>query len=108
VGLEGAGLGAHGCSAAVVRAAQPEGTQELVVSCGSLPAKKAECKNGGGRDFGVFRNQGECVVFVVDHAARACTFERVAHGEAAFRANHGIGPRHLFATLGCVHRIIGS
>ena len=84
------------------------GTQELVVSCGSLPTKKAECKNGGWRDFGVFRNQGECVVFVVDHAARACTFERVAHGEAAFRAKYGVGPRHLFAMLVCIHRRIGS
>jgi hypothetical protein len=40
--------------------------------------------------------------------ARACTFERVAHGEAAFRAKYGVGPRHLFAMLVCIHRGIGS
>jgi hypothetical protein len=30
-----------------------------------LPSSKAECKNGGWRNFGtVFRNQGDCVSFV--------------------------------------------
>jgi hypothetical protein len=29
-----------------------------------LPTSKCQCKNGGWRDFGVFRNQGDCVSFV--------------------------------------------
>jgi hypothetical protein len=28
------------------------------------PTTKAQCKNGGWRDFGVFKNQGDCVSFV--------------------------------------------
>jgi hypothetical protein len=29
-----------------------------------LPTTKEECKNGGWRGFGVFKNQGGCVSFV--------------------------------------------
>jgi hypothetical protein len=29
-----------------------------------LPTAKDQCKNGGWRDFGVFKNQGQCVSFV--------------------------------------------
>jgi hypothetical protein len=29
-----------------------------------LPTSKDQCKNGGWRDFGVFKNQGDCVSFV--------------------------------------------
>jgi hypothetical protein len=36
--------------------------QSLEVDC--LPNDKDECKNGGWRDFGVFKNQGDCVSFV--------------------------------------------
>ena len=39
-----------------------QGTQQLVVTC--LPTTQQECKNGGWRDFGVFKNQGDCVSFV--------------------------------------------
>ena len=35
----------------------------LVVTC-ALPTSTSECKNGGWRDFGVFKNQGDCVSFV--------------------------------------------
>jgi hypothetical protein len=38
------------------------GTQQLVVTC--LPTTKQECKNGGWRNYGVFKNQGDCVSFV--------------------------------------------
>jgi hypothetical protein len=38
------------------------GTQQLVVTC--VPTSKDECKNGGWQDFGVFKNQGDCVSFV--------------------------------------------
>jgi hypothetical protein len=37
-------------------------TRTLRVTC--EPTTKAECKNGGWRDFGIFRNQGDCVSFV--------------------------------------------
>ena len=40
----------------------PVGTQQLTATC--LPATKEECKNGGWRSFGVFKNQGDCVSFV--------------------------------------------
>jgi hypothetical protein len=36
---------------------------KLVVTC-ALPAKKAQCKNGGWRDYSVFKNQGDCVSYV--------------------------------------------
>jgi hypothetical protein len=36
----------------------------VVVDAPPLPTSKAQCKNGGWRDFGVFRNQGDCVSFV--------------------------------------------
>jgi hypothetical protein len=35
-----------------------------VVDAPPLPTSKDECKNGGWRTFGVFRNQGDCVSFV--------------------------------------------
>jgi hypothetical protein len=37
-------------------------TQTLTVRC--EPTTKDECKNGGWRDFGTFKNQGDCVSFV--------------------------------------------
>jgi hypothetical protein len=36
---------------------------KLVVTC-ALPSKKADCKNGGWRNYSVFKNQGDCVGFV--------------------------------------------
>jgi hypothetical protein len=36
---------------------------KLVVTC-ALPTSKAQCKNGGWRDFPDFENQGDCVSFV--------------------------------------------
>jgi hypothetical protein len=38
------------------------GVQELAVTC--APATKEECRDGRWRDFGVFRNQGDCVSYV--------------------------------------------
>jgi hypothetical protein len=29
-----------------------------------LPTSTLDCKNGGSRNFGVFKNQGDCVSFV--------------------------------------------
>jgi hypothetical protein len=36
---------------------------KLIVMC-ALPANKAQCKNGGWRDYPPFKNQGDCVSFV--------------------------------------------
>jgi hypothetical protein len=35
-----------------------------IVDAPPLPTSKDECKNGGWRTFGVFRNQGECIASV--------------------------------------------
>jgi hypothetical protein len=35
-----------------------------VIDARPLPTSKDQCKNGGWRDFGVFKNQGACVSFV--------------------------------------------
>jgi hypothetical protein len=40
------------------------GVQELLVDCQALPTSKDECKSGGWRTYGVFKNQGDCVSFV--------------------------------------------
>jgi hypothetical protein len=40
-----------------------EGTQRLVVTC--APTTKDQCKDGGWQAFGIFKNQGDCVSFVV-------------------------------------------
>ena len=46
------------------------GTQSLltgdivVVDAPPLPTSQDQCKNGGWRDFGIFKNQGDCVSFV--------------------------------------------
>jgi hypothetical protein len=36
----------------------------IVVDARAVPSSKDQCKNGGWRDFGVFKNQGDCVSFV--------------------------------------------
>jgi hypothetical protein len=36
----------------------------VVVDAPPLPTSKDQCKNGGWRAFGVFKNQGDCVSFV--------------------------------------------
>jgi hypothetical protein len=72
-----------------------------------LPTTRAQCKNGGWRDYGLFKSQGDCVSFVRHQARQACTFERAAHGVVAFRAKYGIGPQHQLAMWACVHGRIG-
>jgi hypothetical protein len=36
----------------------------VVVDAPPLPTSKAQCKEGGWRNFGIFKNQGDCVSFV--------------------------------------------
>jgi hypothetical protein len=40
------------------------GGQLVIVDAAPLPTSKDQCKNGGWRSFGVFKNQGDCVSFV--------------------------------------------
>jgi hypothetical protein len=35
-----------------------------VIDAHRLPTSKDQCKNGGWRTYGVFKNQGDCVSFV--------------------------------------------
>ncbi len=41
-----------------------QGGDVVVVDAPQLPTSKAQCKHGGWRSFGVFKNQGDCVSFV--------------------------------------------
>jgi hypothetical protein len=36
----------------------------VIVDAPPLPGTTAQCKNGGWKTYGVFKNQGECVSFV--------------------------------------------
>jgi hypothetical protein len=36
----------------------------VVIDAPPVPTSKEQCKNGGWRDFGVFKNEGDCVSFV--------------------------------------------
>jgi hypothetical protein len=36
----------------------------VVVDAQALPTTKDQCKNGGWRNYGEFKNQGDCVSFV--------------------------------------------
>ena len=40
------------------------GGDVVVVDAPPLPTSKEQCKNGGWRSFGVFKNKGDCVSFV--------------------------------------------
>ena len=42
----------------------PRFPDAFVVKIAPLPTSRDQCKNGGWRIFGVFKNQGDCVSFV--------------------------------------------
>jgi hypothetical protein len=48
----------------VVVVATPPGKPYILTRGPSLPTSKEQCKKGGWRSFGVFKNQGDCVSFV--------------------------------------------
>ena len=73
-----------------------------------LPSSKEQCKNGGWRTFGAFKNQGECVGIVRHRARQACIFERVAHGRPTFRGTYGIGADQVHAMRRCISRRISG
>jgi hypothetical protein len=39
----------------------------VVTDAKALPTSKDQCKNGGWKSFGAFKNQGDCVSFVATH-----------------------------------------
>ena len=43
---------------------------KLVVAC-ALPTSKEECRNGGWKSYGVFKNQGDCVSFVATNGTNS-------------------------------------
>ncbi len=70
-----------------------------------LPTSKAQCKNGGWRNYGSkFKNQGQCVAFVVKQARQKCLGERAKIGLLAFRNKYGLGPYHVRAMRRCVNQ----
>jgi hypothetical protein len=69
-----------------------------------LPISKAQCKNGGWRNFPQFKNQGQCVAFVVKQARQSCLAERAKIGLLAFRNKYGLGRYHVRALSRCVNR----
>jgi hypothetical protein len=72
-----------------------------------LLTTKAQCRQGGWQQYGIFANQRECMAYVKEQARKACYFELVAHGRPAFRAKYGIGPQRVLAMWSCVHRRTG-
>jgi hypothetical protein len=65
------------------------------------PKTLQECRNGAYSSFG-FADQASCKQFARARAREACTFEKVAHGTAAFRTKYGEP-----AMYNCVHARIG-
>jgi hypothetical protein len=67
-----------------------------------LPTATRQCKHGGWRSFGVFKNQGDCVSFVRHQARQECIYIRAAHGRPAFRAQYGHGIHKRHAMRRCI------
>jgi hypothetical protein len=68
----------------------------------SLPTSKDQCKNGGWRTYGIFKNQGDCVSSIRQRARDECVFIRAAGGLPAFRARYGEGPDFRHAMRNCI------
>ena len=64
-----------------------------------VPIRKDQCKHGGWKAYAGFKNQGDCIRFVIHQATKACVSERAAIG---------IGRFGLFATLRCIHQRAGG
>jgi DNA-binding beta-propeller fold protein YncE len=80
----------------------PEGI--AVTPLPRVPTSKAQCTNGGWRNFPQFKNQGQCVAFVVTQARQKCLAERATLGLWAFRNKYGLGRYHVRAMRRCVNR----
>ncbi len=68
------------------------------------PTSKDQCKNGRWRNYPQFKNQGQCVAFVVKQARQKCLAERAKIGLVAFRNKYGLGRYHVLALRRCVNR----
>ena len=78
------------------------GTQALVsgdvvvVDAPPLPTNKDQCKNGGWKNFGVFKNQGDCVSFVATEGKNPPAGKRASRAvraRALTRSPRGCRPR---------------
>ncbi len=75
----------------------------IVFDAPPLPTSKAQCRLGGWQTVGsMFKNQGQCVAFVVQQARQHCVAERARIGLRAFRQKYGGGPSRLRAMRRCV------
>jgi hypothetical protein len=77
-----------------------------VTDASPLPTTKAQCRNGGWRNFPDFQSHRQCVAFVRHQARLACIFEREAGGRPAFREKYGRGNRHRHAMRRCIKQRI--
>jgi hypothetical protein len=75
-----------------------------VIDAPTVPTSKEQCKNGGWLNYPQFKNQGQCVAFVVKQARQNCLAERAKIGLVAFRNKYGLGPHHLRALRRCVNQ----
>jgi hypothetical protein len=58
------------CSPLVGGFTEPLNGRAVVFDAPLLPTSKEQCKNGGWRNYPQFKNQGQCVTFVVKQAGR--------------------------------------
>jgi hypothetical protein len=72
------------------------------------PYTKDDCKNGGWKTYGVFKNQRECVRFARQKARQSCDFERAEIGRAAFIGNYGQGRHKRQAMRGCIRQRVNG
>jgi hypothetical protein len=80
----------------------------VVTDAQPLLTTKGQCKHGGWRTFGIFKNQGDCVSSVRKRARQACGEERATIGRAAFRAKYGTGGHRRPAMGRCIRQRIGG
>jgi hypothetical protein len=76
----------------------------VIFDAPDLPTTKPQCKNGGWRSYPQFKNQGQCVAFVVTQARQKCLAERAKIGLVAFREKYGLGPYHVRALRRCINQ----
>jgi hypothetical protein len=106
-GLGGGGGGGGGSNLVPAGGSQSVDTTGIPlvrISYTVLPTSKSQCKHGGWRNYPQFKNQGQCVAFVVNRARQKCLAERAKIGLLAFRNKYGLGPYHVLALRRCVNQ----
>ncbi len=119
--LSGSGASAN-CSVSYTPVSVGSGTHTITASYGGdtahntssgtasvtvkprVPTSRAQCKHGGWRNYPQFKNQGQCVAFVVTQARQTCLAERAKIGLLAFRHKYGLGRYHVLAMRRCVNQ----